>query len=536
MANLTTRTEDTAPTSDDQIYVLNDPAGTPGDKKSSLGNAIKKAHGLADSTVVGVASGVLTSGTDVAVADGGTGASTAGNARTNLGLAIGSDVQAYDPELAALAGLTSAADKVPYFTGSGTAAVADFSSFGRSLVDDAAASNARTTLGLGTVATLDSDTDGTLAANSDSKVATQKATKTYVDAVASGLSPKNAVTVGTTAALPTNTYSNGASGVGATLTAVATGVLTVDGQTVALDDRILVKDESSAANNGIYKCTVAGAIGVAYILTRATDMDQAADVPGAYTFVENGTTNSGSGFVVASAGPYTMGTTAINWTQFSGVGEITAGAALTKTGNTIDVAVDGSTIEVSSDALRVKDSGITYAKIQNVSATSRLLGRTTAGAGVVEEITVGGDLTQSGSTFTIANSAVTDGKISATADVMLSTITFVIDGGGSAITTGIKGDLEIPFNCTINRATLLADQSGSIVVDIWKDTYANYPPTVADTITASAKPTISTATKSQDATLTGWTTSITAGDTLRFNVDSITTVTRVTLSLKVTKT
>lgn len=115
-------------------------------------------------------------------------------------------------------------------------------------------------------------------------------------------------------------------------------------------------------------------------------------------------------------------------------------------------------------------------------------------------------------------------------------ITYVIDGGGSTITTGIKGDLEVPFACTIQRATLLADQSGSIVVDIWKDTYANYPPTNADSICASAKPTISAATKSQDFTLTGWTTTIAAGDTLRFNVDSITTCTRVTLSLKCIRT
>lgn len=109
----------------------------------------------------------------------------------------------------------------------------------------------------------------------------------------------------------------------------------------------------------------------------------------------------------------------------------------------------------------------------------------------------------------------------------------VIDGGGSAITTGIKGDLAVPITCAIQSVTMLADQSGSIVVDIWKDTYANYPPTVADTITASAKPTITTATKSQDATLTGWTTAVTAGDTIRFNVDSVTTITRLTLSLKV---
>lgn len=115
-------------------------------------------------------------------------------------------------------------------------------------------------------------------------------------------------------------------------------------------------------------------------------------------------------------------------------------------------------------------------------------------------------------------------------------VSLIIDGGGTAILTGIKGDLTIPFACVIDQWTLLADQSGSIVVDIWKDSYANYPPTVADTITGSALPTISSSTKGQSSTLTGWTATIAAGDILRFNVNSNTGITRVTLSLRVYRT
>ncbi len=112
-------------------------------------------------------------------------------------------------------------------------------------------------------------------------------------------------------------------------------------------------------------------------------------------------------------------------------------------------------------------------------------------------------------------------------------IIFIIDGGGSAITTGEKGHLQIPFKCEIEKATLLADQSGSIVVDIWKDTYANFPPTVADEITNTTPPIITTAQKSEDSTLTSWSKTINAGDILAFNVNSITTIERVVLILKV---
>ena len=116
-------------------------------------------------------------------------------------------------------------------------------------------------------------------------------------------------------------------------------------------------------------------------------------------------------------------------------------------------------------------------------------------------------------------------------------IGLMIDGGGSAITTGAKGSLELPWNCTINSVRLFADQttSGEMVIDIWRDTYANYPPSGEDSICASAKPTISNSNKSQDTTLTGWTTSLYKGNILRFNVDSVATITRVSINLGVTK-
>ena len=106
---------------------------------------------------------------------------------------------------------------------------------------------------------------------------------------------------------------------------------------------------------------------------------------------------------------------------------------------------------------------------------------------------------------------------------------FSINEGGTVITTGIKTDLVVLAKVNITTVTLLGDQSGSIVLDLWKNTYANFPPTVANTITAAAKPTITAATKSQDATLTGWTTAWAKGDIIRPNVDSVATITRLTV-------
>ncbi|HVP86048.1 MAG TPA: DUF2793 domain-containing protein [Rhizomicrobium sp.] len=179
----------------------------------------------------------------------------------------------------------------------------------------------------------------------------------------------------------------------------------------------------------------------------------------------------------------------------------------------------------------IDNQAVTYAKIQNISATDKILGRASAGAGTAEEIAC----TSAARALLDDTSAAAMVTTLGLDNTKIAAIAFVIDGGGSAITTGVKGDLIIPFDCTIASATVLADQSGSIVIDVWKDTYANFPPTSADSIAASAKPTLSSAAKSQDATLTGWSTAISAGDTLRFNVSSASTVTRVTLILKVVK-
>ena len=206
------------------------------------------------------------------------------------------------------------------------------------------------------------------------------ATKAYVDSVANGLDVKKSVRVATTAALAAVTYNNGAG----TLTANANGALTIDGVTVSVADRVLIKNQASAVQNGIYTVTATGSAGAAFVLTRGPDADTAAELTGgAFFFVEEGTDNADNGYVTSFNGTPTLGTTDITFSQFSGAGQISAGNALTKTGNTLDVAVDNSTIEVSSDALRVKASGIganelasdavTTAKILDANVTNAKL-------------------------------------------------------------------------------------------------------------------------------------------------------------------
>ena len=189
------------------------------------------------------------------------------------------------------------------------------------------------------------------------------ANKMYVDQVAQGLDTKPSCKLGTTANLSA-TYNNGSLGVGATLTGSSNGTLTLDSTATNLNDRILVKDQTDATENGIYTLTTLGDVSNPWVLTRSTPEDQPAELTGgSFVFVEEGTLNANNGYTFTHTGAPTFGTTDLDVSQFSGAGQITAGAALSKDGNQMDVEVDDASIEVNTDALRVKALGITNAML-----------------------------------------------------------------------------------------------------------------------------------------------------------------------------
>ena len=192
----------------------------------------------------------------------------------------------------------------------------------------------------------------------------QAASKSYVDSVAAGLDLKDSCRVATTANI------------------TLSGTQTIDGVAVSADQRVLVKNQSTASENGIYLCKSGS-------WARSSDLGTGDDAAGVFTFIEEGTANGDKGFVCTSnSGSAVVGTDDLSFSQFSDTGTITAGDGLQKVGSEISANLDGSTLAASASGLKVADLGIANAQISNSAAiaVSKLAASTISG------VTLGGNL------------------------------------------------------------------------------------------------------------------------------------------------
>ena len=195
--------------------------------------------------------------------------------------------------------------------------------------------------------------------------------------------------------------------VATTVDITLSGAQTIDGISVVAGDRVLVKNQNTASANGIYVCAVGA-------WSRASDADAIGELKaGSFVFVTEGTVNADSGWILSTDGAISIGSTAINWTQFSGAGQITAGNGLTKTGNTIDVVTANSgRIVVNADSIDLATTGVSANTYNNVTVDA--YGRVTGGSNVAYLIAanritreaVAGTKNGTNTTFTLANTPV----------------------------------------------------------------------------------------------------------------------------------
>ena len=249
----------------------------------------------------------------------------------------------------------------------------------------------------------------TVTVTQDPVSALQLATKQYVDAVAQGLDPKASCVAATTANI------------------TLSGTQTIDGVALIAGDRCLVKNQTASADNGIY-LVAAGA------WTRATDMDTWAEVPGAFTFIEQGTTWADTGWVCTSNAGGTLGVTAITWVQFAGVGTYTAGTGLTLTGTQFSITNTAVTAASYGSATQVGTFTV------NAQGQLTLAGNTTVTPAV-------GSITGLGTGVATAL-AVNTGSVGA----------FVVNGGAlgtpsSGTVTNLTGTASININGTVGATT-----------------------------------------------------------------------------------
>ena len=297
--------------------------------------------------VSGVTSAIQTQlGTKLTASNNLSDVSSTSTARTNLGLAIGTNVQAYDAELAAIAGLTSAAGKGIEFTGSGTAAVFDLTTAGKALLDDADATTQRTTLGLGTIATQNANnvalTGGTITGLGDPSSSSEAATKNYVDNLVTGLRTRVIARVASTANV-------------AIATALENGDV-LDGVTLATGNRVLLKDQTTPSQNGLYTVVASGAA------SRDTEFDIISELAGQLILVSEGSTHADDLFLCTTDTSATLGSSSISYVQvFPSSGGTVTSVAVADSGSS-EFTVTGSPI-TSSGTISLAVNSIAATKI-----------------------------------------------------------------------------------------------------------------------------------------------------------------------------
>ena len=293
------------------------------------------------------------------------------------------------------------------------------------------------------------------------------ATKQYVDGIAAGINFHQPVVAATSGNLA-GTYNNGTNGVGATITAASNGSIgTIDGVAVSVGNRILLRAQTDAKQNGVYTVTAVGSAGAPYVVTRAADADNnpAGELAtGDFTFVTGGSTNGSRGYILSTTGTITVGTTEVNYAQFNASEAIIAGTNISKSGATISV-LDAPTFSglVTAAAAGVAFSDGTQT-LEGVPSRTPIIQKTASYT--LSALTERDDLIEMSSssamTLTIPTDATLNFPIGTSLDILQTSTGQVTIAGAAGVTVNATPGLKL--RTTWSSATLFKRAANTWVV------------------------------------------------------------------------